>query len=110
MKNYKRMKSRRALFQIGVTYNTPLEKLKKIPDIIKEIIDGVKDTRFDRAHFVSYGDFSLNYEMVYYVNDRDYAKYRDVQQEINLKLFEAFEKEKIEFAFPTQTLYINKTE
>lgn len=54
------------------------------------------------------GDFSLNFEFVYYVIGADYTKYMDIQQAINLSIFEAFEKAKIEFAFPTQTLFVNK--
>jgi len=108
VKNFKRMQSRRVLFGIGVTYDTPKEKLEKIPSIIRNIIESVENTTFDRTHFASYGDFSLNFEIVYYVGDRDYNKYMDIQQEINLKIYEAFEKEKIEFAFPTQTVHVNK--
>ena len=107
VRNYKRMEKRRVVFQFGVTYDTPVEKLKKIPKIVEEIIKSVKDTIFDRAHFFSYGDFSLIFEVVYYVLGSSYNKYMDIQQEINLKLKEVFEKEKIEFAFPTQTLYIH---
>ena len=108
VRNYKKMEKRRAVFTIGVTYNTGAEKLKKIPGIVREIIGGVKDTTFDRSHFVNYGDFTLNFESVYYIDGSDYNKYMDIQQEINIKLYEAFEKEGIEFAFPTQTLYLNK--
>ncbi len=54
------------------------------------------------------GDLSLNFEFVYYVIGADYTKYMDIQQAINLSIFEAFEKAKIEFAFPTQTLFVNK--
>jgi small-conductance mechanosensitive channel len=52
---------------------------------------------------------SLNFEFVYYVAGADYNKYMDVQQAINLTVFEAFETEGIEFAYPTQTVFINKT-
>jgi len=107
VRNYKRMEKRRVVFQFGVTYDTPVEKLKKIPKMVEEIIKSVKDTIFDRAHFFSYGDFSLIFEVVYYVLGSSYNKYMDIQQEINLKLKETFEKEKIEFAFPTQTLYVH---
>jgi small-conductance mechanosensitive channel len=108
VKNYKRMGERRVVFKIGVTYNTPLEKLQKIPQVIKKIIEKINNTRFDRVHFSSYGDFSLNYEIVYYVLSGDYNIYMDINQEINFKIYEAFDKEKIEFAFPTQTLFLNK--
>lgn len=109
VRNYKRMNKRRVVFRLGVIYETGLRKLKEIPVVITNIIKGVNDTVFDRTHFFSYGDFSLVFEVVYYVIGSDYNKYMDIQQEINLKIKEEFEKHGIEFAYPTQTLYLNKT-
>lgn len=109
LRNYKRMAKRRVLFKLGVTYETSLQRLKEIPEIVRNIIEKVDDTVFDRAHFSSYGDFSLNFETVYYVLSRDYAKYMNIQQEINFAIKEEFEKRGIEFAYPTQTLYLSKT-
>ncbi|MEE8511774.1 MAG: hypothetical protein V3S36_03965, partial [Acidiferrobacterales bacterium] len=63
---------------------------------------------FDRGHFKSYGDFSLNFEVVYYVKVPDYNVYMDIQQAINLAIFKRFEQEGIKFAYPTQTLYLEK--
>ena len=108
VRNYKRMEKRRVLFRLGVTYQTPFGKLQEIPEVIAGVIRGVEDTAFDRAHFFSYGDFSLVFEVVYYVMGNDYTKYMDIQQEINLRIHEEFEKRKIEFAYPTQTLYLNR--
>ncbi|MFA4981441.1 MAG: mechanosensitive ion channel family protein [Candidatus Omnitrophota bacterium] len=109
VRNYKLMEKRRVLFRIGVTYQASLGQLKEIPKIIENIIKNTKDAAFDRAHFFSYGDFSLIFEVVYFVLDADYNKYMDIQQEINFAIKEAFEKRGIEFAYPTQTLYVNKT-
>ncbi|MBN3037885.1 MAG: mechanosensitive ion channel family protein [Candidatus Omnitrophica bacterium] len=109
VRNYKRMQKRRVLFKLGVTYQTPVEKLKKIPGIIEELIKSVKDTAFDRAHFFSYGDFNLVIEIVYYVLGPDYNKYMDIQQQINFAIKERFEKEGVEFAYPTQTVFVEKT-
>jgi small-conductance mechanosensitive channel len=111
VRNFKKMKKRRINFSFGVTYDTPLKKLKKIPDIIKSIINSEKIPevdRLDRVHFTEFGDFSLNFEIVYYMNSQDYVKFRNAQQEINFKIMEAFEKEGIEMAFPTQTIFLNK--
>ena len=108
VRNYKRMEKRRVVFKIGVVYPTKLEQLQEIPAIIKNIINGVKDAAFDRTHFSAYGDFSLNFEIVYYVMGADYNKYMDIQQEINFAIKKEFEKRKIEFAYPTQTVYLSK--
>jgi small-conductance mechanosensitive channel len=109
VRNYKRMERRRVVFQLGVIYQTSQEQLKEIPVIIKNIIENIEETAFDRAHFFSYGDFSLNFQVVYYVESSDYLKYMNIQQKINLTINEEFAKCGIEFAYPTQTLYVSKT-
>ena len=108
VRNFKKLQKRRVNFKIGVTYDTPLVKLKKIPGIVGEIIKNQEFAEVDRVHFSEFGDFSLKFEVVYYVLVADYTKYMDVQQEIYFAIKEAFEKEGIEMAFPTQTIYINK--
>ena len=111
VRNFKKMRKRRISFSFGVTYDTPQKKLRKIPDIIRAIIDPEKLEhvhKLDRVHFTEFGDFSLNFDVVFYMNTKDYVKYRDTQQEINFAIKEAFEKEGIEMAFPTQTIFLNK--
>jgi small-conductance mechanosensitive channel len=108
IRNFGRMYERRVVFKIGVTYQTPREKLTRIPTIVREAIERQAKTRFDRSHFFEYGDFSLNFESVYYVLGPDYNEYMDIQQAINLYIHEQFEKEGIEFAYPTQTLFISQ--
>ena len=107
--NYKKMERRRAMFQLGVTYQTPLEQIREIPGLVKQIIESQQDVLFDRGHFTKYGDSSLNFEFVYYILGTDYNKYMNIQQTINLTIFELFEKKGIEFAYPTQTLFMTKT-
>lgn len=106
IRNFGRMYERRVSFNIGVTYQTARDKLKLIPDIIRQAIESQDNTRFDRSHFKAYGDFSLIFESVYYVSGPDYNLYMDIQQAINLCIHEQFEQEGIEFAYPTQTLYM----
>lgn len=105
--NYKKLEKRRIVFNFGVLYETPMQKIKKIPVFIKEIIEKVKLIELDRVHFKEFGDFSLNFEVVYYLNSSDYTKYMDIQQEINFAIKERFEEERIEFAYPTQTIFLN---
>lgn len=108
IRNYGRMYERRVVFNIGVTYQTPRDKLIKIPKIIREAVEQQDKTRFDRSHFKEYGDFALIFESVYYVLGPDYNEYMDIQQAINLHIHEGFEQEGIEFAYPTQTLFVQK--
>lgn len=110
IRNYGRMFERRVVFSIGVTYQTPRDKLKRIPVIIKEAVQAQDNTRFDRSHFMKYGDYSLMFESVFYVKSADYNIYMDIQQAIYFDIHERFEQEDIEFAYPTQTLFVNKTD
>lgn len=108
VRNYKRMQERRVVFKLGLTYGTTPEKMERAVAIVKDIVAKQPDTRFDRAHFSEFGDFNLILETVYWVLSPDYNKYMDIQQDLNLALQRAFAKEGIEFAFPTQTLYVKK--
>lgn len=108
IQNFKKLKKRRVVFRFGVAANTSLDKLKKIPTIIEKIIKSVKLLEFNRVHFVEFGDFTFNFEVVFYVKVSDYAKYMDARQEINFGIIEAFEKEGIIMPFPTQTIYLEK--
>ena len=111
VRNFKKMKKRRISFSFGVPYGTPTKKLKKIPGIIKDIISSDKleyVDSLDRVHFSEFGDFSLNFDIIYYMKTQDYVKYKDTQQQINFAIKEAFEKEGIEMAFPTQTIFLEK--
>ena len=106
IRNYGRMYERRVVFGLGVTYQTPRDKLTRIPEIIRESIETQDKTRFDRSHFKGYGAYSLDFETVYYVRSPDYNLYMDIQQAINLAIHERFESDGIEFAYPTQTLFL----
>lgn len=106
--NFKRMPHRRVVFKIGIEYSTNLEKTRKAVELMKDAISSTSNVKLDRVHFESYGDFSLNYECVYYVQSSDYNEYMDIQQDINFKIKESFEKEAIVFAFPTQTLFLKR--
>jgi small-conductance mechanosensitive channel len=108
LRNFKKMENRRVIFSIAVTYDTPLEKLKKIPVLLKKIIDSCENVQLQRVHFKELGTFSLNFEIVYLLNSPDYVKYLDIQQTINYAIKEIFEKENINLAFPTQTILLNQ--
>ncbi len=108
VQNFKKMEKRRIVFSFGITYQTPIEKVRKIPETVKNIITGIGLANFDRAHFKSFGDSALLFEVVYSVKSSEYADYMNTQQEINLTLAESFGKEGIEFAYPTQTIFLER--
>lgn len=106
LRNFGRMAERRVVFKLGVTYQTGQEKLQEIPAILRAAIEAEQPIRFDRSNFAKFGDFSLEFETVYYILDPDYNLYMDIQERINLRIRERFEAEGIEFAYPTQTLFV----
>ena len=108
IRNYKRMEERRIVFQIGIVYGTPYEKVAAVTEAIQRIIEGNDRTRFDRCHFKSYGDYALIYETVYYVLSPDYGVFMDIQQAINLAIYRHFSEQAIEFAYPTQTILLHQ--
>ncbi|MGN6478410.1 MAG: mechanosensitive ion channel family protein [Flavipsychrobacter sp.] len=108
--NYKRMYQRRIVFTLSVTYQTTKEQLQSIPGMVKDIILTEGKVRFDRGNFSAYNKSSLDFEFVYYVLDPDYNLYMDIQERIYLKIFDAFNSRKIDFAYPTQTVYIGKND
>lgn len=109
LQNFGRMFERRIVFTLGVTYQTPREKLAGIPELIREAIEAQEGVRFDRSHLSGYGDFSINFESVWFVLTPDFTTYMDRQQAIYLAIHEAFESREIEFAYPTQTLFLERS-
>ncbi len=105
VRNYKRMQERRALFAIGVTYQTPVDVLGSIGPLIQQIIEKVPQTRFDRAHFKTFGPSSLDFEVVYFITTPEYRVYMDIQQRINLEVLRELTALGVDFAYPTQTIY-----
>lgn len=106
--NFKRMERRRIVFTFGVIYQTTSQQLEKIPTILKGIIETKEGVAFDRAHFQKFSASSLDYEIVYFVETSEYNHYMDLQQKINIEIFNAFAAEGIQFAYPTQTLFLSK--
>lgn len=105
VRNFGLLYERRVVYKLGIVYETPREKIKAVAGIVERAIRAQDKTRFDRSHFVSFGDFALNYEAVFHVLDPDYGLSMDIQQAINLQIHEEFEKLGIEFAYPTTVQY-----
>jgi small-conductance mechanosensitive channel len=106
IRNYQRMQERRIVFTVGVTYDTPPALVREIPGMIREAVTRQEHTRFDRANFKSFDDFALTFETVYFMLLPDFNLYMATQEQINLALLDQFGTAGIDFAFPTQTLYL----
>ena len=104
--NFADMSQRRMIYKIGVAYKTSVDLMQEIPTLIENIVNAVEHTDFNRCHFTEFADSSLNFELVYYIDTRDYTIALNAQQEINLNILNAFAERGVEIAFPTQTIYL----
>src|SRR5690606_29951274 len=86
IRNYKRMRDRRVVLVVGVTYQTPIATLEKLADQLRALVEKEKAVRFDRAHLRSFGASSLEFEVVYYITTADYGVFMDTQQRVNLDI------------------------
>ena len=96
------MEKRRVEFTIRVSYVTTTQKLKKIPELVKKIIEKHELVEFDNIHFTEFGNLGLHFQVVYYIKTGDYNKYLDIQQDINFAIIDAFDKEGIEMGYQTK--------
>jgi small-conductance mechanosensitive channel len=108
VRNYKRMNLRRVIFRLNLPQQTPLEKLKEIPQLLETIIREQQQASFDRAHFAEFGASTLVFEVVYYVLSNDYNRYMDIQQAINFRIKEEFAQRNINLAYPAQAVFLQK--
>jgi small-conductance mechanosensitive channel len=106
VRNYGRMQERRADFALGVAYDTDVQQMEAVPDIVRGIVDAQEHARFDRCHFAGFGAYSLDFECVYFVRSPDFAVHMNTRQAINLAILREFQRRGIEFAYPTQTLLL----
>ncbi|MGE5431956.1 MAG: mechanosensitive ion channel family protein [Syntrophomonadaceae bacterium] len=90
--NFKRMESRRVVFKTIIQSQTPVQSLREIPGMLKDIIGKIEDAKFDRSNLQSLSDNKFSFETVYFVTGPDYKKYMDIQQAINIGICEEFEK------------------
>jgi small-conductance mechanosensitive channel len=104
VRNFGRMGERRAVFQFGVNYSTPTSVLAAIPAEVRKIVEAQPHTRFDRCHFLTYGDTALQFELVYFMVKSDFALYADTQQAINLALLDRLREMEVQLAAPTRAL------
>ncbi len=98
---------------ITITYDSGHQKAIRAVEVIKEVLANVPELNTDpekppRVYFSDFNDWSLNIYMSYWVKPPDYWLYHQVNERVNLEIMKRFEAEQIEFAFPSQTLYVKK--
>ncbi len=106
LKNFKRMQTRRIEFTFGITYSATPEQAEAVPQLVRRVIEAQPEVKFDRAHFTSFGESSLDYVVVYIMQTANYGTYMDTQQAVNIALMREFAAIGVEFAFPTRTVML----
>src|SRR5262249_25768348 len=96
IRNFRQMEDRRVTQRLGVTLQTSPEQCRLIPQTLREIVLRHEMARFDRAHFVAFGDYSLLFELVYVIRSPEAMVWLDLQQEINFEILEAFSAQGIQ--------------
>lgn len=104
--NYQRLERRRQVVPFGVLYQTPADIIEKIPQWVREDLDPIELVTVDRVHFIAFGDSSLNFELVFWVEAPEFPVFRDKTQEALLKIMRRFEAEGVDFAYPSRTLFL----
>jgi small-conductance mechanosensitive channel len=105
--NLRRMETRRAVFQVAVTYDTPEPSLRALPGLMEAIVAAQPQVRFDRAHLSSLAAPAYTFEVVYFVDSADYRVFMDVQQEIYLRIVAMLDEQGVRLALPAQTVRLD---
>ncbi len=108
IENFRSLEKRRVSFKLSLDSATPVKKIEKLPEQITALFKTIKETELGRVHFTEIGEYALIFDIVYYVLDSDYTIYMNKQQQINLNLMQLLEKQKIELAWPTQKILLDK--
>ncbi|MEO9599569.1 mechanosensitive ion channel family protein [Parasphingorhabdus sp.] len=102
--NFTRLARRRTRFAIGVIYQTKPDEARRIPDILKKIVED-NDAVFIRSGFVGFGDSSINFELDFDIMSSEYEIVYEGRHRIGLAILQTFNEEGLEFAYPTQTTF-----
>ena len=106
--NYKRMKERRNLFVVGLTYETPTEKLQSVSQLLEDAVksQGKDRVRFERTYFKAFSASSLDFEVSYYALFADLTEALQLQERIFIEIIRVFREHNLSLAYPTRTLYL----
>ena len=103
--NLARLDRRRIVTTLGVTYQTNIDLIDKLPDILKSVVEGCDKATLVRAGFVKFSDSSLDIEFQYDVHSEIYDVVFATQHRVNVTILRRFAELGIEFAYPTQTSF-----
>jgi len=101
---------RRVNFTVGLTYDTTKEQIQEVVSATQKYIDEHPHTNQDgKIHFTQFGASSLDIMVLYYIDTMDWGVFLEVKEEINFEIMRIVQAQKAEFAFPTQTIHLDKS-
>ena len=109
VRNYGRMPEQRVLMSLRVDYATSADQLRDIPKLLEDIVRAQPNLRFERSHLKTLGESSLLFELSYFVIQPKLNPLMDLQQLVNFRIIEEFQRLGIAFALPTQRVVIDRT-
>ena len=107
VRNFGRMQEQRAIATIRVTYGTPAETLRSIPKMLESIVREQANARFDRCHLKTLAESALYFELSYFVQQPSVNPLLDLQQAVNFRIVDEFQRLGVEFAYPTQLVMVD---
>jgi len=99
----------RKIMNVTITYDTPPEKVERAVEILREIFDqheGMDENFPPRVYFNDFNADSLNIIVIFWYHPPAYWDFLDFCERVNLEIFRRYNAEGIDFAFPTQTLFL----
>lgn len=106
--NYSYMKQRTKRFIVGVTYETWIKKLEKIPELVKNQLEKISEVEFGRCYMTELNSYSIDFKISYNMVDKTYEESLSLHQQVLINIIKIFEKENIEIAYPTQVIHTKK--
>jgi small-conductance mechanosensitive channel len=107
VRNFGRMQEQRSLTTIRVTYGTPAETLRGIPKMLESVVREQANARFDRCHLKTLGESALQFELSYFVQQPSVNPLLDLQQAVNFRIIDEFQRLGVEFAYPAQVVMVD---
>ncbi len=107
VRNFGRMQEQRSLTTIRVTYGTPAETLRSIPKVLESVVREQANARFDRCHLKTLGESALQFELSYFVQQPSVNPLLDLQEAVNFRIIDEFQRLGVEFAYPAQVVMVD---
>ncbi|MFV8827524.1 mechanosensitive ion channel family protein [Alkalihalobacterium sp. APHAB7] len=112
IENFSNMGKRRIMFNLGLTYQTTRQQMRKCVDRINELIENHEEVHPETimVRFDKFNESSLDVFIYFYTKTTIWSEYLEVKEDINLKIMEILEEEGASIAYPSRSLYVETVE